>query len=72
MANDSFRAYQEQRAKAEQAVKENLFGWAMLDGQKDMTVGQLRELTDEIVKLMNHHTRQAYDLGLAGSMNRDS
>lgn len=62
---DSFKAYQDLREAAERDVKMRIFGWAMTDAPDSMTLDDVRVITAEMVKAVNHHTRIVYDAMLA-------
>ena len=56
--------YQSLREAHENKVRENIARWAMSStGPSEMTIGQLRELADIIVDIVNSATLKAWELG---------
>lgn len=64
MNDESFGLYQEARAAAEKSLREAIFGWVVGDAPPDMTLGEVRDLTNKLVTLLNGATRRTYDIGL--------
>ena len=57
-----FEAYQKLRAQAEQEIRQMVHDWAMKVAPDEMTVGQMKELSDHMARSINHHTRQVFNL----------
>ena len=60
--DDTFKMYQELRAKAEKDARVAVFEWALSDGPDNMTVEQVKVVAQIAVYSVNHHTRQVYDM----------
>ena len=63
--DDTFKRYQELRAKAERDARVAVFEWALSEGPDSMTVEQVKVVSQVAVHCVNHHTRQVYDMMLA-------
>lgn len=73
MDDDKFERYQELRQIAQRETENAVFNWATAEGVDDLTIGQIKSLGSCVVALMNHHTRQVYDMmAHATSKNCDS
>lgn len=58
----AFECYQTLRREAETAAREHVRAWAFNNAPKDMTLADLECLTMVSVRLINHHTRQVFDM----------
>ena len=65
--DDTFKRYQELRAKAEQEARIAVFEWALSEGPKDMTVEQVKVVAQIAVYSVNQHTRQVYEMMIAAA-----
>lgn len=63
----AFERYQTLRREAENATRQHVRAWAFAHAPKDMTLADLEDLTMVSVRLINHHTRQVFDMMRGGS-----
>lgn len=58
----AFERYQSLRTEAEKSARDQVKSWAFAYAPKSMTLAELEDLTMVSVRLVNHHTRQVFDM----------
>ncbi len=60
--DEAFSRYQTIRNDAEDEARKQVTSWALSHAPKEMTLAELEDLTMVSVRLVNHHTRQVFDM----------
>jgi hypothetical protein len=60
----AFKDYQTWRSEKEARVRNDARDWALAEAHENMTLGQLRSLSNFIAVVVNMASREAYDIGV--------